>query len=120
MSNIVVKNRNDDKDKDGRLGTSILLANQQILVYRVRHNARYCNTNINIVNPNATFAEISLWVTSDKQPSLIDLIESKIVLNPDAVYVRTNLILAKNEAIFARSNIDNCVIRLDGYENNLL
>lgn len=117
---IVIKNSKDDQDRNGGLGKAQLQASEQVLVYRVKARSRYCNGNINIVNPSPTNAEIMLWVSREASPSAADLIESRIVLSPDAVYVRTNIVLGPDEAVFALSNISGPVIRVEGFENNLL
>lgn len=118
--NITIKNNNDDKDKNGCLGKVVLQANEVTKIYQVRFNARYCNSNVNISNPTGSQIEVTLWVSNEKTPSDIDLIESKIVLDPDAVYVRTNMVMGSSETVFARSNTTGAVIRVEGFENNLL
>lgn len=120
MATIVIKDSKDDKDRNGGLGKALLLANELTLIYRVKERSRYCNCNLNVVNPKTTDAEVKIWITREKLPGDVDLIESKILLSPDAVYVRTNLVIGPNEAVFAQSNIEGTVIRVEGFENNLL
>lgn len=117
---IVKKYSDDNKDRNGGLGKALLDANINTLVYRVKHNARYCNSNINIVNPTAAPAKVKLWLTYDQNPDAADMIESSIVLEPDAVYVRTNMVIGPNEAVFALSDTAGVVCRVEGFENNLL
>lgn len=117
---IVKKYADENKDRNGGLGKAILQADVRRLIYRVRYNARYCNSNINIVNPNATEARVKLWLTYDDTPGLEDLIESSIVLQPDAVYVRTNMVIGPSEAVYALSDSDGVICRVEGFENNLL
>jgi len=117
---ITIRNANDDKDKNGCLGKAVLQVDEVTKVYQVRFNARYCNSNINIVNPTADPVEVQVWVTQEKTPSDIDLVESKVVLQPDAVYVRTNMVMGPSETVFAKSNKTGVVIRIEGFENNLL
>lgn len=119
-ASIVIKNSKDDKDRNGGLGRSLLVANEMVEVYRVKDRSRYCNSNVNIVNPNNVNAEVKLWISLGKTPTDIDLVESRIILEPDAVYVRTNMVMGPNEAVFALSNTAGVVIRIEGFENNLL
>lgn len=117
---IVKKYSNDNKDRNGGLGKALLDVNTITLVYRVKNNARYCNSNINIVNPSLTQAKVKLWVTYENTPEEVDMIESSIVLEPDAVYVRTNMVIGPNEAVFASSDVAGIICRVEGFENNLL
>lgn len=117
---IVKKYSDDNKDRNGGLGKALLEANVSTLVYRVKNNARYCNSNINIVNPTLTPTRVKLWITYEKEPDDSDMIESSIILEPDAVYVRTNMVIGPDEAVFALSDTTGVVCRVEGFENNLL
>lgn len=117
---IIKKDISQERDRNGGLGKAILVPGNMTLIYRVRYNARYCNSNINIVNSGATEATVKLWVTIEDQPGVVDLIESGIVLAVDAVYVRTNLVIGPNEAVFALTDNTDVICRVEGFENNLL
>lgn len=117
---IVKKFSTDNQDRNGGLGNKVITELTPTLIYRVRYNARYCNSNINIVNPSPGEARVKVWVTYDNQPSDNDIIESSIVLAPDAVYIRTNIVLGPNEAVFVLSDTLGIICRVEGFENNLL
>ncbi len=117
---IVKKFADDNKDRNGGLGRAVLQANSISLIYRVKHNARYCNSNINIVNPTAVQVRVKVWVSYNDTPQPEDMVESNVVLEPDAVYVRTNMVIGPNEAVFMQSDTSGVVCRVEGFENNLL
>jgi hypothetical protein len=107
----------DNKDIDGLLGKEILANNVMKSIFKARKNSKYTNLNLNIVNIDSTDVNVRLWITTNKLPSDIDIIESNIVLKPDAVYFRSNIILGPSEILYAISGNGHCVIRAEGYEN---
>jgi hypothetical protein len=117
VRNPVIRNSADYKNRNGLLGKKILSQNVITEVYNVSEISNYVTCNINLVNNSGGVAEVKLWISSEKVPSEIDLLESKIVLEPDAVYIRSVLILNKLETIFAESNSGNVIIRIDGYDD---
>lgn len=117
MQNPVIRNSSDYKDRNGLLGKAILIENEIVKIYTVSDKSKYVTANVNIVNNTALDVEVKLWVSEDDTPTEVDLIESKIVLEPDAVYVRNYLILDKLESIFAQSTSDHVIIRIDGYDD---
>lgn len=117
MQNPVIRNSSDYKDRNGLLGKAILIENEIVKIYTVSDKSKYVTANINIVNNTTNEVEVKLWVSEDEIPTEVDLIESKIVLEPDAVYVRNYLILDKLESIFAQSTSDHVIIRIDGYDD---
>lgn len=117
MQNPVIRNSSDYKDRNGLLGKAILIENEIVKIYTVSDKSKYVTANVNIVNNTALDVEVKLWVSEDDTPTEVDLIESKIVLEPDAVYVRNYLILDKLESIFAQSNSNHVIIRIDGYDD---
>lgn len=119
MKNPVIRNSSDYKDRNGLLGKAILLENQLIKVFTVSDKSKFVTANVNIVNNTTNEVEVKLWISEDNIPTEVDLIESKIVLEADAVYVRNYLILDKLESIFAQSTSDHVIIRIDGYDDRL-
>lgn len=117
MKNPVIRNSSDYQDKNGLLGKTILLENEVIKVFSVSDKSLFVTANFNIVNNSNQQVEVTLWVSEDTTPSEIDLIESKIILEPDAVYIRSLVILDKLESVFAMSNSDHVVFRIDGYDD---
>jgi len=115
-----ILNTKDHKDRSGLLGKAIITTDVHTKVYTVFSEAKYSNINISIVNPNPVNAEVKIWISASNSPGDIDVLESKIVLEPDAVYVRNNVVLSNSETVFARASISGCVIRIDGFENNRL
>lgn len=117
MQNPVIRNSSDYEDRNGLLGKKILTAGVVENVYTVSDISKYVTANFNIVNTSTQSVEVRLWVTTEKIPSDVDIIESKIVLEPDAVYIRTTFIMDKLETVFALANIDGVVMRIDGYDD---
>lgn len=117
MKNPSIRNSSDYEDRNGLLGKKVLTAGVIENVYTVSDKSKYVTANFNIVNSSTQAAEVRLWVTSEKTPTDVDIIESKIVLEADAVYIRTTFIMDKLETVFALANIDGVIIRIDGYDD---
>lgn len=117
MKNPSIRNSSDYEDRNGLLGKKILTAGVVENVYTVSDKSKYVTANFNIVNTTTVSVEVRLWVTTEKIPTDVDIIESKIVLEPDAVYIRTTFIMDKLETVFALANIDGVVMRIDGYDD---
>lgn len=117
MQNPVIRNSSDYKDKNGLLGKAVLVQNEIVKIYTVSDKSKFVTANINIVNNTSNTVEVKLWISEESTPDEIDLIESKIVLEADAVYIRNYLILDKLESVFAESNSDHVIIRIDGYDD---
>lgn len=117
MKNPSIRNSSDYEDRNGLLGKKILTAGVIENVYTVSEISKYVTANFNIVNSSTQAAEVRLWITTEKQPTDLDIIESKIVLEPDAVYIRTTFIMDKQETLFAIANVDGVIIRVDGYDD---
>jgi hypothetical protein len=117
MKNPSIRNSWDYEDRNGLLGKAILTANEVINVFTVSDKSKFVIANINVVNTNANEIEFTLWVSEDKTPSLIDIIEYKVKLEPYATFVRTLFIMDKLESIFAQSDSNDVIIRIDGYDD---
>ena len=106
------------QDKSGGLGKALLSQDHLTEIYRASHTTKSTRANINIVNNLSVPIAVTIWISGSKEPSDIDLYESAITLLPNAAYYRSNVILSANEALFAKSNGDGGVIRIEGYEDN--
>lgn len=115
--NIQILNTKEERDKSGLLGKKILLANSITEVFRVRSGALHCNSNLNITNDSNEQASLRIWVSLNKSPGLIDLVESNIDIASKSTFIRTNFIMCPDEAVFILSNKDNVIVRIDGYVN---
>lgn len=116
--NINIKDLRKLKDKYGLLGKGVI-DNQIKSFYCVDEKALYSIININIVNHTTENAELQIWISKAKVPTLEDLYESKIILEPDAIYARTNIVLDNLENVYVKCS-NSSVIRIDGYEERTL
>lgn len=116
--NIEVHDSTVYNDKAGGLGKAILCSDVVTEVYRAAHVTKSTRANINVVNNLIVPIAVTIWISKGKAPTDIDLYESIITLLPNAVYYRSNVILAAGEAVYARSNNEGGVIRIEGYEDN--
>jgi hypothetical protein len=58
-----------------------------------------------------------MWVSDKAAPTMEDLYESGIVMEPDAVYNRSYILLSNNEALFVLADVSDNVMRLDGLDD---
>ena len=116
LNRVRVTDARDYKDASGLFAKKILTTTSEIEIYRNFITAEFSELNFNIANSSVNDTVfITLWASQNKLPSLVDLIEPTIKLEPGAVYTRTFFRLGTNEAIFAKSTIANIVvIRIDG------
>jgi hypothetical protein len=105
-------------DLIGLLGKAVLVKNVMTPILTVSDSTHQYNLNINITNTNKTgdIALVSLWVSSEKEPGLIDAIETDIPLKPTGNFIRMNDLLSPGETLFAMSSEDNVVLRGYGYD----
>jgi hypothetical protein len=122
-------NQNERDDLAGLLGKAVLKGNELKLIYKVSKVANSSNVNINVVNKSDNDAKITIWLAdtgftgwyqSTFIPADIDIYETDVTIKPKAVYFRTNLVLSKSEGLYIISDIDDVIIRVDGYEDNPL
>lgn len=107
----------DYKNKTGLLAKRVLPAGQIVEIFRTHRLSLTVYVNINITNANSNQSKVRLWVSNKTNPTLEDLYESGIMLEPDAVYNRSYVLLSNNEALFAMSDIADNVVRLDGLDD---
>jgi len=119
-NNPTIINSKDYKDRNGLLGKAILNVDDYTTVLEISEYSKSVTININLVNTNEDAAVVSIWISDNSIPDLIDIYESKLILESSAVYNRNNIILSSGEKIIALSNIDNVVMRIDGYDNRTL
>lgn len=105
----------------GRLGKLVLPADTNEVVYQANDKIAYADININILNPTANDATISLAITTNPGAASLaatDLVEQNFVLTGDgSVLIRSGEILSPNEAIVVRSNVAGVVVRISGKEH---
>jgi hypothetical protein len=107
----------DYKNKTGLLAKAILPVNQIKEIYRTHTLSLSVYVTINITNASTNQSKVKIWVSDKTQPTLEDLYESGIILDPDAVYNRSFILLSRNEALFAVCDKADNVIRLDGFDD---
>lgn len=118
FTNRVTKIDSEDyKNKAGLLAKRVLPALEVVEIFRTHRLSLAVYVNINITNANTAQSKIRLWVSDKTQPTLEDLYESGIQLDPDAIYNRTYVLLSNNEAVFALADMSDNVMRLDGLDD---
>lgn len=115
--NQVVKKAEDHKDKEGLLTKKVIIPNTKDIVYEVSNKSKYVKTGISICNNAGSEAEITIWVSTNKIPEEIDLIEPKIKLPANAVFGRYNVYLNPGEKLIIQSNKPSQILRLEGFDN---
>lgn len=115
-----VLNFNDKKDRQGLIAKAILEANVKTKICELSKFTSNLIIAINIVNAGDETAEINIWATENDTPELIDLIEYKISLEPNAVFLRNTIIIDGEEKIYIESTKNNVVVRIDGYDNRVI
>lgn len=110
-------NSEDYKNKSGLLAKRVLPAGQLVEVYRTHKLSLTVYVNINITNANTATSKIRMWVSDKAAPTMEDLYESGIVMEPDAVYNRSYILLSNNEALFVLADVSDNVMRLDGLDD---
>lgn len=116
MASIII-NHNDKKDRQGLLAKANLQANELVKLCELSSFTYSLIIAINILNANDESTSVSYWISDKDSPENIDLIERNIILNSDAVYIRNNIVMGLNEKLFIRSDKDNVIVRVDGYDN---
>lgn len=118
---INVRDRESERDKEGNLGKAILVANEVTNIYKALPKTIKTIANMNIVNANDDDdipAIVTIYISSKKEPTLIDVYERKIKLEKNATFSRSNVIMSANESVFMVSDKDNVVVRIEGFEDN--
>lgn len=105
----------------GLLGKRALPANSNETLYHANDKIAYADININVLNPTASDATISIVITQNPTaPTLdtADFIEQDFVLTGNgSVLIRSGEILSPSEAIVVRSNVAGVVVRVSGKEH---
>jgi hypothetical protein len=117
---IVKINRSIQKDNLGVLGKAVLEAGVIHNVYKASSIAKVVNININVANTSQSTANVIVWISKNDTPTLVDVLEPLVRIAKDCAFVRTNIVMGKDESIFIKSDVSDCVVRIDGYENNPL
>lgn len=103
----------------GLLGKQILAANDEVSIARISDNAKYAEVNINILNPTANDATISIAISKQSAtPVAGDYIEQGIILTKEgSVLIRSDEILDATERVYVKSNVAGVIVRVTGIEH---
>lgn len=103
----------------GLFGRQTLVADTEVSVGLVSANAAYAEVDINILNPTANDATISVAISSEAvTPNAGDYIEQGLVLTGDgSVLVRSKEILSAGERVFVKSSVSGVLVRVSGVEH---
>ena len=105
----------------GNLSKTILSPTLNNIVYTVPSYITYVNCTISIVNDGAMQSIFKLYISSNKVPNRVDLIEpSSMLIVGNGVYIRDNIRLSKNENVIVYTDSENLIVRVDGIENILV
>ena len=109
------------KDPTGLLNKLVVGTTDITEVYQLAPKSEFSTVTISVMNTTNAITNISIWVgPTGKTPSLVDLIEPLITLQPNQVFIRTGLVLSYKEAIYLRTSQPQLVVRVEGYENVIL
>lgn len=103
----------------GLLGKQILAADSEVPVVRISDNAKYAEVDINVLNPTANDATVSIAISKQNAtPQADDYIEKGLILtNGGSVLIRAKEILDPTERVYVKSNVDGVVVRVTGIEH---
>jgi actin-like ATPase involved in cell morphogenesis len=102
----------------GLLGKQILTADQETSLVQIGTNVKYAEVDINILNPTANDATISLAFSQQAvTPLAADYVEQGLILtNGGSVLIRSKEILSPGERVYVKSNVAGVVVRVTGIE----
>jgi hypothetical protein len=129
----------DITDIYGCLAKMIVTAGEPVELYKMPTTSVHAKGTLNIINytaeevvvegggegeeeapvetPNEDgSAVVSIYISSEEEPSLIDLID-EIELEKLAVYTRSNIVIGKGERLFIRTKGAGVVVRFEGLED---
>lgn len=103
----------------GLFGKQTLAADTEVSVAVVSANAAYAELDINILNPTANDATISVAISAQPlTPNAGDYIEQGLILTGDgSVLVRSKEILSPVERIYVKSSVAGVLVRVSGIEH---
>ena len=102
----------------GLLGKQVLVADTNTVVYQANEKIAYADININVLNPTANDATISVAIsTSATTPAAVDFIEQNLILTGDgSALIRSGELMSPLEYLIVRSNVAGIVVRVTGKE----
>lgn len=83
--------------------------------YSASKAATHASVYINILNKNQASATVDIYVATSSAVTTVDLIETGLVLENNATFVRGAIRMSAGEGIFVVSTLP-IVVRVDGYE----
>lgn len=83
--------------------------------YSASQAAKHASVYINILNKNTASAMVDIYVATSSDVTTVDLIETGLVLENNATFVRGVIRMSAGEGIFVVSTLP-IVVRVDGYE----
>ena len=105
-------------DIEKSLSKVSLIANDVTTVYTVGPDKVKSLVDINILNKNSVTAKVDIWIgTKNKVPQDIDLLEYNILFDANSVFIRTSVLIGRNEVLYMRSDTDNVIVRVTGLED---
>jgi hypothetical protein len=108
---------NDRKSKFGLIKKKIAQASTITEIYCVSDRTKIVQGCITISNVNTTTATtVRVWISSEELPTDIDVIEPKISLAAEDVFVRHPLWISPGERIYVLSMNTDVTVRIDGYD----
>lgn len=108
---------NDRKSRFGLIDKKICEANVVTEICCVSDRTKIVQGSITICNLNAsTPTNVRVWISSSITPTDVDVIEPKIELKAEDVFVRHPLWLSSGEKLFVFSSDTNVTVRIDGYD----
>ena len=116
-NNPTVKKSEDHKDKEGLLAKKIIEPNILDKIFQADKLSKCVKLSLNILNTGSELATLSIWITDEKEPSLVDIIEYNVRLPVSALYSRHNIRISPNESVFVRTETSGLVVRLEGFDD---
>lgn len=102
---------------NGLLGKAVSQNNNNVTVYTVPVDVEFATVTVMIVNTGGTIATVDTYVTTETNPTNVDLVgyQDELPINGGSVEY-TCLVIGTGEKIIVNANNDQCVIRVHGLE----
>ena len=112
-----IVNQKDYSDVYGLLGKAVLPKGELTCVYAAHEFAVHTKLNVSVVNAGSDVTVVEVYVTDQKEPTQVDLVSWGVTLKPGDNYIRSGLILNKEESVWLKCTEDDTVVRIDGFED---
>lgn len=102
---------------NGLLAKVALQANIQTNVYDISSSAQFATASLYVLNTNSALATVQVWATVGTTPGLADKIvhETQVPASGGELVMDCRL-FSPNEKIFVQTDVDGCIVRLEGLE----